>query len=271
MHTDNPQEKDAPFLIHSVNWLGMVTLYHRELWRFLKVWNQTVAAPVVTTLIWLAVLTLALGSSRGGGVEGMPFNEFIAPGLIMMSVMQNAFANTSSSLMMAKIQGTIVDVLMPPLTPDEITTSYIAGGVSRGVLVGLSVGLAIAYFVPIQLAHPLLAVVYILLASMLFALLGMLGGLWAQGFDQMSAVTNYVITPLSFLSGTFYSVNALPEFWQMICLYNPFFYVIDGFRYALTGYHDGSLTVGIAVICGLNLALWLVIRRMIQTGWRLKT
>lgn len=271
MDTRDTEAKDAPFLIHTANWLGMATLYRRELWRFLKVWNQTVAAPVVTTLIWLTVLTLALGQNRAGGVEGMPFNEFIAPGLVMMSVMQNAFANTSSSLMMAKIQGTIVDVLMPPLTADEITVSYIAGGITRGLMVGVTVGCAIALFVPVAMPHPLLAAVYILLASMLFALLGMLGGLWAQGFDQMSAVTNYVITPLSFLSGTFYSVNALPDVWHAVCLYNPFFYVIDGFRYALTGYHDGSIAVGLTVICTLNLLLWLAIRQMIRSGWRLKT
>lgn len=271
MDTRDSHSADAPFLIHSTNWLGMATLYRRELWRFMKVWNQTIAAPVVTTLIWLAILTLALSGGRAGGVEGMPFNEFIAPGLIMMSVMQNAFANTSSSLMMAKIQGTIVDVLMPPLTADEVTTSYIAGGITRGVMVGVTVGLAIAYFVPIAMPHPFMAVLYILLASMLFALLGMLGGLWAQGFDQMSAVTNYVITPLSFLSGTFYSVNVLPEFWHAICLYNPFFYVIDGFRYALTGYHDGSIAVGLGVICGLNILLWIAVRSMIKSGWRLKT
>lgn len=271
MNTPDTRPKDAPFLLHSVNWLGMATLYRRELWRFMKVWNQTVAAPVVTTLIWLAVLTLALGSSRGGGVEGMGFDQFIAPGLIMMSVMQNAFANTSSSLMMAKIQGTIVDVLMPPLTADEVTTSYIAGGITRGALVGLTVAVGISFFVEIDIPHPLYAVGYVLLASMLFALLGMLGGLWAQGFDQMSAVTNYVIMPLSFLSGTFYSVNVLPEFWRSICLYNPFFYVIDGFRYALTGYHDGSLMVGLVTICTLNVVLWLTIRQMIKSGWRLKT
>lgn len=271
MNTPDSRHSDAPFLIHGANWLGMATLYRRELWRFMKVWNQTVAAPVVTTLIWLAILTLALGGNRGGGVETIPFNEFIAPGLVMMSVMQNAFANTSSSLMLSKIQGTIVDVLMPPLTADEITGAYIAGGVTRGLLVGVTVAIAVGFFVPIALPHPVLAVVYVLLASMLLALLGLLGGLWAQGFDQMSAVTNYIITPLSFLSGTFYSVNALPGMWKVLCYYNPFFYVIDGFRYALTGYHDGSIAVGLTVICVLNAMLWLIIRRMIQTGWRLKT
>jgi ABC-2 type transport system permease protein len=271
MNSRDTQYHDAPFLIHGTNWLGMATLYRREMWRFLKVWNQTVAAPVVTTLIWLAILTLALGGNRGGGVEHIPFNEFIAPGLIMMSVMQNAFANTSSSLMLAKVQGVIVDVLMPPLTAGEITAAYVGGGVTRGVMVGATVGIAISLFVPVGLAHPLLAVVYLLLASTMLALLGLLGGLWAQGFDQMSAVTNYVITPLSFLSGTFYSVDALPGMWHVVCYYNPFFYVIDGFRYAITGYHDGSIAVGLSVICALNIVLWLCARHVLRTGWRLKT
>ncbi|MCH2548379.1 MAG: ABC transporter permease [Alphaproteobacteria bacterium] len=271
MNTRDKTYPEAPFLIHGANWLGMMTLYRRELWRFLKVWNQTVVAPMITTLIWLAILTLALGSNRGGGVSDIPFNEFIAPGLVMMSIMQNSFANTSSSLMLSKIQGTIIDVLMPPLTADEITAAYIAGGVTRGILVGSSVALAISFFVPIAMPHPLLAILYVLLASMLLALLGLIGGLWAQGFDQMSAITNYIITPLSFLSGTFYSVNALPDAWRAICFYNPFFYLIDGFRYAFTGYHDGSIAVGIMVICAMNISLWFIIRRMIQTGWRLKT
>jgi ABC-2 type transport system permease protein len=271
MDIRDTSEKNASFLLNGTNWLGMATLYRRELWRFMKVWNQTIMAPVVTTLIWLAILTLALGKNRGGGVESLPFNEFIAPGLVMMSVMQNAFANTSSSLMLSKIQGTIVDVLMPPLTADEITAAYIAGGVTRGAMVGVTVAVVIGLFVPIALPHPLLAVLYVLLASVLLAMLGLLGGLWAQGFDQMSAITNYVITPLSFLSGTFYSVEALPGMWHVICYYNPFFYIIDGFRYALTGYHDGSVAVGISVIFILNIALWLAIRHMIKTGWRLKS
>lgn len=270
MDTPKPHP-EAPFLIHGPNWLGMATLFRRELWRFMKVWNQTVAAPVVTTLIWLAILTLALSGNRGGGVAELPFNEFIAPGLIMMSVMQNAFANSSSSLMLSKVQGSIVDILMPPLTADEITAAYIGGGIVRGLCVGVAVFVVISLFVPIALPHPLLALAYVVLASMMLALLGFLGGLWAQGFDQMSAITNYVITPLSFLSGTFYSVNALPGMWHVICYYNPFFYVIDGFRYALTGYHDGSIAVGLTVICGLNAVLWFTVRRILLSGWRLKT
>lgn len=262
---------EAPHLIHSANWLGMRTLYYREVWRFLKVWNQTMMAPVITTLLWLAILTLALSGNRGGGVEHLPFNQFIVPGLIMMSIMQNAFANTSSSLMMAKIQGTIVDVLMPPFTPNEITASMSAGGVTRGLMVGLTVGVAVTLFVHVPFPHPFVALFYVLNASFMLALLGMIGGIWAQGFDQMNALTNYIITPLSFLSGTFYSVNALPPFWHALCFYNPFFYLIDGFRYALIGHHDGSLQTGALMVVTINILLWLATRKMIASGWRLKS
>lgn len=263
--------EDAPHLIHSVNWLGMRTLYYREVWRFMKVWNQTMMAPVITTLLWLAILTLALGGNRGGGVDSMPFNQFVVPGLVMMAVMQNAFANTSSSLMMAKIQGTLVDILMPPFTADEITASMAAGGVTRGVIVGLVTALAASIFVPIELPHPFIAVFYLFNASMLLALLGMAAGIFAQGFDQMNALTNYVITPLSFLSGTFYSVNALPDFWHAVCFLNPFFYLMDGFRYALTGHQDAPLMHGMVTIVTLNLLLWLGVRAMVKSGWRLKS
>lgn len=237
----------------------------------MKVWNQTLMSPVITTLIWLAILTLALGGNRGGGVLHMPFNEFVAPGLIMMAVMQNAFANTSSSLMLSKIQGVIIDVLMPPFTAGEITAAIAGGGITRGLAVGVTVGVAVAFFVPIHIHHPGLMLFYMVMASTLLALLGMIGGIWAHGFDQMNAMTNYVITPLAFLSGTFYSVKILPDMWHALCYYNPFFYIIDGFRYALTGYHDGSLQAGIIMLLELNLLLWLAVQRMVASGWHLKT
>ncbi len=258
--------------INAVNWTGVRTLYYREVWRFLKVWNQTLLAPVITTLIWLAILTLALGGARGGGVESLPFDLFIAPGLIMMSVMQNAFANTSSSLILSKVQGVIVDLLMPPFTADEVTCSMVAGGMTRGILVGFTVGIAIAFIVPgMTIMYPLVALFYLIMASMLLALLGLFTGIWANGFDQMSAITNYIVMPLTFLSGTFYSVQILPDMWRALCYYNPFFYLIDGMRYALTGYHDGDLMTGATVLVVMNLVLWIIIRSLIAKGWRLKT
>lgn len=254
-----------------VNWLGVQTLYWREVWRFLKVWNQTLLSPVITTLIWLAILMLALGGRRGGGVEHLPFEQFVAPGLIMMSVVQNAFANTSSSLILSKIQGVIVDVLMPPFTAHEITFAMVMGGVTRGLVVACSVALSVTFFVHLPLPHPLLALFYILASSLMLALMGMVAGVWAQGFDQLHAITNYMITPLSFLSGTFYSVHILPGMWQHFCFFNPFFYMIDGFRYAVTGYHDGSIQVGITVLLVMDALLWCVVYRMVKSGWRLKS
>ncbi len=253
-----------------INWIGLKTLYRREVWRFLKVWNQTVLAPVITTLLFLAVLSVAVGATRKT-VGDISFVAFVAPGLIMMTVLQNAFANTSSSLMLAKFQGVIIDILMPPLTGTEITLAYIAGGVTRGVMVGIVVGIAVYCFAPFTLVHPLWAVFYLLASSMLMAILGMLAGVVSQTFDHMAAFTNYLVTPLSFLSGTFFSINSLPEFWQHVSHANPFFFMIDGFRYAMTGHNDGNIIMGATVLLVLNIALWLFTRWLINKGWSLKS
>ncbi len=253
------------------NTLGIWTLYKREVWRFLKVINQTLLAPVVTTLLFLAVLTLSIGGRSSHLVEGMPYVHFIAPGLIMMAVVQNAFANTSSSLMLSKIQGVIIDILMPPFTGSEITFGLTMGGVTRGAMVGVVVTLAVYLFVPFAIAHVWLAAFYVLSSSLMLALIGLLTGIWSQGFDQLSAITNYIITPISFLSRTFYSIKQLPLFWYKVCHLNPFFYMIDGFRYAFTGYSDGSVRTGMAVITVTNIALWYVAQRLISKGYRLKT
>lgn len=252
------------------NKIGTYTLAKREIQRFMKVWNQTVIAPVITTLLFLAVITLALGGN-GREVDGIAYGRFIAPGLIMMAIVQNAFANTSSSLMLAKIQGVIIDILMPPLTGSEITISLVAGGIVRGFSVGFAVSIAVYCFVPFTIAHPFIGLLYILLASIMLALIGVLTAVWAQSFDQLSAVTNYVITPLAFLSGTFYSIRQLPEFWYHVCHFNPFFYMIDGFRYALIGYSDGNVTQGLFVLLGTNIALWLAVLHMFKSGYRLKS
>jgi len=254
----------------TVNWVGLKTLYIRETWRFLKVWNQTVIAPMVTTLIFLAVLSLALGG-HARVIDGMPYEVFIAPGLIMMAVVQNAFANTSSSLMLSKIQGVIIDILMPPLNAAEITFAMVAGGVTRGIIVGCSVSLAMWLFVPITVHHPLMAIAFILLSSVMLALLGMLGGVISLTFDHIAALTNYIITPLSFLSGTFYSIHMLPEFWQGVSHANPFFYMIDGFRYALTDYADSDPILGLQVLTGTIIVLWVVVQTLFARGWRLKS
>ena len=252
-----------------LNLIGLQTLYLKEVRRFLKVPGQTLAAPVVTTLIFMLIFTLALG--RAGRMVGtLPFLDFLAPGLVMMALIQSAFANTSSSILLSKIQGNIVDLLMPPLGPGELMLGLIAGGVTRGLLVALTVALAMLPFAHILPAHPLLVLYYALGGSLMMALLGLLGGLWAEKFDQMAAVTNFLITPLSFLSGTFYAIGQLPAPFQVIAHLNPFFYLIDGMRFGFTGHADGQIWLGMAVVLLVDLALWLLAQRLIARGWRLK-
>ncbi len=253
----------------AVNWLGFWTLYMREVRRFLKVGMQTVAAPVVTTLIFLAIFLLALGGQQRH-VGDIPYVEFLATGLIMMAMEQNAFANTSSSLMIAKVQGNIVDVLMPPLSPAELTWGFALGGVTRGVLVGVVVAAAMALFVPLPLAAPVCVVFHALASSLLLSLLGLLGGIWADKFDHIAAVTNFVVTPLSFLSGTFYSIERLPPPWHLFALWNPFFYMIDGFRYGFIGRADGPLWLGVVVMLGINVWLPAFCYSLIARGYKLK-
>ncbi len=253
-----------------INSIGVATLCKREIWRFMKVWNQTLIAPVITTLLFLAVLMLAMGGNVRT-VDHIPYGEFIASGLIMMAVVQNAFANTSSSLMLAKIQGVIIDILMPPLTGNEVVFCLVVGGVVRGILVGIVVMAAVYFFVPFPVLHPLIGVFYVVSASVMLALLGIITGIWAQSFDQLSAITNYIITPLSFLSGTFYSIRQLPEIWYKICHFNPFFYMIDGFRYATVGYTDGTIATGMVVMTVTNIILWAVTAILFSRGYRLKS
>ncbi len=251
----------------AVNWLGFWTLYLREVRRFLKVYMQTIAAPVVTTLLFLAVFLLALGGQRTGGAN---YVEFLTPGLIMMAITQNAFANTSSSLMIAKVQGNIVDVLMPPLSPAELTWGFALGGVTRGVMVGAVVALSMLPFVAFHVAHPALVVFHAFAASLLLSMLGVLGGIWADKFDHIAAVTNFIVTPLSFLSGTFYSIERLPPTWHMVALFNPFFYMIDGFRYGFTDHAEGSIMIGVVVMTLMNAVLVAFSYILIARGYKLK-
>lgn len=259
----------TPRALGVVNWLGLRTLTSKEIRRFLKVYLQTIVAPVVTTLMFLAVFVLALGG-RAADVAGVPFAEFLAPGLIMMAMTQNAFANTSSSLIIAKVQGNIVDVLMPPLSALELTVAFALGGLVRGLVVGVTVALCMALLVPMHLHQPLLLIYHGVMASLMLSLLGMLAGVWADKFDHMAAVTNFVVTPLSFLSGTFYSIDRLPPGFHAAVLANPFFYMIDGFRAGFIGHADGSLAVGAVVVGLTNLGLAAVAYWMFRTGYKLK-
>jgi ABC-2 type transport system permease protein len=259
----------TPPQMTGINVIGTWTLYKKEVHRFIKVYNQTLLAPVVTALLFLAVFSLALGS-HVQTVGQVSFNQFMAAGLIMMSVVQNAFANTSSSFTMGKILGTIIDYLTPPISAGELVFAMVMAGVTRGILVGIMVFFALIVFMPIQIHSAGHMLFYLLAASTLLALLGLLTGIIAESFDQMAAVTSYVITPMAFLSGTFYSIHNLPPFWQHVSHFNPFFYMIDGFRYGMTGYHDGNLLLGGILLSTVIFTLWLAIYWMISKGYRIK-
>lgn len=256
-------------VIGRFNWLGLGTLYAKEVRRFLKVYTQTLLAPVVTTLLFLAIFALALGG-RDRQIAGLDYVDFLAPGLIMMTMMQNAFANTSSSLVIAKVQGNIVDLLMPPLSPLEMTLGVVGGGVTRGLLVSLSAGLAMWIFVPLRITDPLLVLYFAFSGSLMLSLLGVVGGIWSEKFDHIAAVTNFVITPFSFLSGTFYTVDRLPEDWQALAYANPFFYLIDGFRSGFIGRGEQDAWIGILVVGLVNLALLILSHQMFARGYRLR-
>jgi len=251
------------------NWLGLWTLYWREVRRFKKVYTQTIVAPVVTTLLFLAIFALALGRAVET-VGGVPFMEFLAPGLIMMAIAQNAFANTSSSIVIAKVQSNIVDTLMPPLNAHELTFGHAMGGATRGVVVGLVVALAMAPFVTLHVHNVGFIAYHAFMASLMLSLLGVAGGIWSEKFDHIAAVTNFLVTPLSFLSGTFYSIARLPEAAQAIAYVNPFFYMIDGFRYGFIGHADAPPLLGVAVLAAVNAALWALCTWMFRSGYKLK-
>ncbi|MEM8787166.1 MAG: ABC transporter permease [Pseudomonadota bacterium] len=251
-----------------VNWLGLRTLIARETARFANIWSQTILAPVATAALFLGVFSLALSARAPGQEEEIL--RFLAPGILMMTVIQNAFANSSSSLLVAKVQGNIVDTLMPPLSALELTIGYALGGVVRGVAVALGILLTVFPFIGLGIAHPVWAATFLFMGSVCMALLGTLGAIVAQKFDHLSAVTNFVITPLSFLSGTFYSISILPEILQRASAANPFFYMIDGIRFGVLGASDADPARGLAVLVVINGALAWLTWRWFRTGYKLK-
>lgn len=272
VYTPPKAEQPAPPRIRHigrVNWIGLWALYRKEVTRFLSVYNQTLAAPLVTTLLFLAIFTLALGRAATV-VDGLPFTVFLAPGLIMMSMIQNAFANSSTSIVSSKMQGNIVDVLMAPLTPFEQTLGYALGGLTRGLMVGVVVAAAMAFFVELSIFNIWIMLFYAVGASLMLSLLGIAGAIWSHKHEQMSMVSNFIITPCAFLSGTFYSIDRLPGLWNLAAHLNPFFYMINGFRYGMIGLSEGSLAIGAAVILIGNAGLWALCHWMFASGYRLK-
>ncbi|MBC6408186.1 MAG: ABC transporter permease [Rhodobacteraceae bacterium] len=253
-----------------VNWLGLKTLAQREVQRFFVVWTQTLLAPLVTAGLFLLIFSVAIGSQRGD-VMGVPFITFLAPGILMMTVIQNAFANTSSSIMVSKVQGNIVDTLMPPLSPLELLLGYLAGGIVRGVLVALTIGLGFLVVLGLWPAYPLLALIYVILGSAFLGALGILAALYSTKFDQMAAITNFIVTPLAFLSGTFYSVAALPPVLNEITHLNPLFYLIDGVRFGVIGVSDSPPALGMIICLAATATVAILTWQLLRTGYRLKS
>ena len=241
--------------INIINWIGVYTLFSKEIKRFCKVYQQTILAPAFTSLLFFLVISIAIGSR-----VNYEFNyiNFLAPGLIIMTMMQNAFANTSSSILGSKMQGNIVDLLMPPLNSNEIIFSYVMAAIIRAILVGVITCFFISLFSELYIFNYLILFIYTILGSMLLALLGLIAGIWSEKFDNMSAITNFVITPLTFLSGTFYSIDKLKEPFYTISLYNPFYYIIDGFRNSFIFTDTESMFNGIVYLTALNAMMYLV-------------
>jgi ABC-2 type transport system permease protein len=267
--------------ITGFNRIGLWSLYMKEIRRFLKVQTQTVWAPAVTTLLFLVIFTVALGGAGGRGgreVLGVPFGTFVAPGLIMMGMMQNAFANSSFSLLAGKMQGTIIDLLMPPLSEAELMLAIVAAAITRAVMVGGAVAIAMWLYpgVDLHAAHPWAIVWFGLMGAAMLAIVGFLASIWAEKFDHNAAITNFIVAPLSLLSGTFYVISNLSPFFQAISRANPFFYMISGFRYGFLGQSDigntNQAVLGAAVGVGvLNLLLGWVTYRVLKSGWKIKS
>ena len=260
-----------PVRISGVNGVGLKTLYLKEVHRFMNVPTQTLFGPVVTAALFMMVFAVAVGDRAGLG-SGASFVTFLAPGLVMMTVLQNAFANTSSSITSAKVQGNIVDLLMPPLGPGELLAAMVAAAVTRGVLVAV-VCIATFWFFDAIILPPdiLLAGVFLLLGAGIMSMAGLIAGIWARKFDHLSAITNFVVQPLAFLSGTFYSIERLPSPFDTIAGLNPFFMIIDGFRYGMTGLAEGHLLTSLLVTIGINLVLGVLCYRILASGFRLKS
>ncbi len=253
-----------------INWIGAWTLYQKEVLRFLNVWAQTIFSPLISSLLFLMVLSLAIGNERGY-VLGVPFITFLAPGLIAMQVIQQSFSHSSSSFMISKIQGNIVDLLYAPLSATEVTISISLAAVTRSFMIaGVSV-ITFYFLVDLQIKHFLTLILFTFLSSFILGNIGIIAGLWAEKFDHMATVTNFVIIPLSFLSGTFYTTDRLPNFLQIISEANPFFYMIDGIRYSFIGSSDGSIKIGIIYLVFLSFLSWLVTYILFKKGYKIQS
>lgn len=249
---------------------GVWTLLKKELLRFWRVAFQTVAAPVITALLYLLIFSHVL-EGRVQVYEGVPYTQFLIPGLIMMSVLQNAFANSSSSLIQSKVMGNIVFLLLTPLTHLQFFLAFLIAAITRGLFVGLCIYLVAMWFVDLSVANPWLIIAFALLGSAILGTFGIIAGIWADRFDQMAAFQNFIIMPLSFLSGVFYSIHSLPPFWQKVSHLNPFFYMIDGFRYGFFGTGDVSPWISLSIVSASFLVLALLTLKMLKSGYKLRS
>ena len=253
-----------------INWVGTYSLFKKEVLRFLTVSGQTLFGPILTSILFLTVISLAIGDQRAD-VLGVPYIEFLASGLIMMQVIQQSFAHSSSSLMMGKMMGTITDVVHSPLSASEVLFAITFASAARGLLIASASTLIFIFFIDLSIQNFFLWFVYLFLGGMFMGSLGIIVGLYADKFDQMSTVTNFIIVPLSFLSGTFYSIERLPDFLRLVSNYNPFFHMIDGFRYSFIGQLDGSVTFGIILLTFLSLVITYFAYFLVHNGYKIKS
>ena len=253
-----------------INWIGFKSLWIKECNRFIVVWQQTLLSPLVSSLLFLSVLSLALGNNKEN-VLGHSFIVFLAPGLIAMSILTQSFSHSVSSLMIGKIQGNIVDMLYAPLSAVEVSMAIIFAAITRGLLIAIISIAVFSIIVEIPINNIFYIFIFGFLSSFILGSLGFITGLWAEKFDHTATVTNFIITPLSFLSGVFYSIDKLPNFFQIISYVNPFFYMIDGFRYGFLGASDGSINIGIIYLTILSFVMWFIAFYLYKKGYKIKS
>ena len=253
-----------------INWVGAYTLYLKETLRFLSVFGQTIVGPIITSILFLLVISLALGDDRPS-VLGVPFIQFLAPGLIAMQIVQQAFSHSSSSLLMGKIMGNIVDLIGAPLSASEVTLAVILASVTRALMISAISIIIFSLVIEIKIQNYIIFFTYLFLSSFIMGAVGFIAGLWADKFDHMATATNFIIVPLSFLSGTFYSVERLPNFLNTLSYYNPFFHMIDGFRYSFINNMDGSIKFGLIYLSILSILTWFIAYLLYKKGYKIKS
>lgn len=252
-----------------MNWVACYTLFRKEIARFVKVWLQTVIAPIVTALLYLLVFGHVL-EGRVQVFDGVSYTAFLIPGLMMMTVIQNAFANTSSSLIQSKVMGSLVFIMLPPFSQLEFFLAYVGAAVARGLAVGFGVFLLAVFYVQVPVDNIFLIILFAILGSYVMGALGMIAGIWAEKFDQIAAFQSFFIMPLTFLSGVFYSIKSLPPIWYEMSKWNPFFYMIDGFRYGFFGQSDQPILTSLFAMLSAAVLLTLLVIMMLRSGYKLR-